>query len=408
MILINVLIDAINFQPSTVTEEFKENVSRLKDSITTQGLLHPITIRPVADGKYQLASGEKRLIAMKALGHTEIPCLIRALEEGEPEELTHIHEQLMRFNLPWYDQCELERKLHALRIEQHGQGRPGKKTGWSLRDTAAELSMSFGVLSEDIRIAEIVAADPNLRKIQDKKTARRVIFTALKQLSQEAEAGSDAPDEVEVNKVYFGSSEEILKIFPQNLFHACITDPPWVKFKDDNYTSDEFTLGVFEQIYRVLTLDSFLFAFVSMDDFFMYRKELPKFGFTVQQIPNIWVKEGSLTRGKRSWEYERNYEPILVAVKGSPALTSSMLSAVYSCKIVVPIKMVHPNEKPKGLITKIIKDCTYEGALILDPFAGSGVVCEAARETQRRFVGIERSREHYGKIMKRLEVKKCA
>jgi len=406
MELIHLAISDITFQPSTETENYKESIVRLKDSITEQGLLHPITVRPPTDGKYQLASGEKRLVVIKSLGHTTIPCMVRAVEPGEPEELTHIHENLMRFNLPWYEQCELERKLHTLRIEQHGQGKPGKKTGWSLRDTAAELSMSFGVLSEDIRIAEIVASDPNLRKIGDKKTARRMIFTALKQLSQEAEAGMDVPDDFEINKIYLGSSEEVIKSFPQNTFHACITDPPWMKFKDDKYTSDEFTLSVFEQIYRVLTLDSFLFAFVSVDDFYMYRKELPKFGFTVQQIPNIWVKEGSLTRGKRTWEYERNYEPILVAVKGSPALTSTMLSSVYSCKIVVPMKMVHPNEKPEGVITKIIKDCTYEGALIIDPFAGSGVVCEAARKSGRRFVGIERSKDHYSKIVKRLEVKK--
>lgn len=398
-------LDKIKFQPSEQTEEFQEKVVSLTESIRTEGLFHPVTVRPPIDDHYLLASGEKRLLALKALGHTEIPCIIRAVGEGESEQITHIHENLMRYNMPWYEQVELERVLHTLRIEQHGQGKPGKKSGWSMRDTAKELDMSFGVLSEDIRIAEFIQADPTLKKIGDKKTARRVIFTHLKKFSQEAEAMTDAPDELEINKVYLGSSEEVLKGFPRNTFHACITDPPWMKFKDDKYTSDEFTLDVFKEIYRVLTLDSFLFAFVSTDDFYLYRKELPKFGFRVQQTANIWIKEGSLTQGKRSWEYERNYEPILVAAKGSPALTSSMLSAIFSCKIVPPRKMIHPNEKPKEVIKKLIGDCTYENALILDPFAGSGVVLDVCQDMRRRFVGVEREPHHYGKIVKRLEKK---
>ncbi len=396
-------ISSIKFESSELTVEFQESINRLKDSIQQQGLFHPITVRPLQDGTHLLASGEKRLLALKALGVVEIPCVIRAVESGEPEELTHIHENLMRFNLPWFEQVELERRLHTLRINQHGQGKPGKKSGWSLRDTAAELDMSFGVLSEDIRIAEVIEQNPQLRKIGDKKTARSVILKTLKQMSQEVEAGQDAPVDVDINIVHCGSSEEVLKAYPHNFFHACITDPPWLKFKDPAYMKDEFTLKVFEEIYRVLSVDSFLYAFLSLDDFIAYREELPKIGFHVQRLPNIWVKECVLTRGKRSWEYERDYEFILLAVKGSPALTSSMLSAISSCKVVPPSKLIHPNEKPREVITKIMKECTYDNALVLDPFAGSGVVCEVARDLGRRYVGIERSKEHYTKIQRRLK-----
>jgi hypothetical protein len=402
MDVISIPISSIKFEPSEETLEFKESINRLKDSIQQQGLFHPITVRPLQDGTHLLASGEKRLLALKALGATEIPCVIRAVESGESEELTHIHENLMRFNLPWFEQVELERRLHNLRISQHGQGKPGKKSGWSLRDTAEELDMSFGVLSEDIRIAEVIENNPQLKKIGDKKTARAVILKTLKQMSQEAESGLDVAVDVDINIVHCGSSEEILKAYPPNMFQACITDPPWLKFKDPSYTKDEFTLKVFEEIYRVLSPDSFMFAFLSLDDFLVYRAELPKFGFHIQQLPNIWVKEGVLTRGKRSWEYERDYEFIMVAVKGSPALTGSMLSAISSCKVVPPPKLTHPNEKPKEIITKIMKECTYDNALVLDPFAGSGVVCEVARNLGRRYVGIERSKEHYAKIQRRL------
>lgn len=406
MDILEIPVDKISRAVPEQTDEYKEQVARLVSSIKEQGLFHPLTVRPAnEDGTYLLASGNKRLDALVQLGETTVPCVLRALEVGEPPEITHIHENLKRYNLPWYEQVELERKLHTLRIDEHGQGRPGKKSGWSLRDTAAELDMSFGVLSEDIRIAEVVEIDPTLKKVADKKTARQIVLSRLKQLNQEEMAESATPEGLEINCVYAGSAERVLEGFPDNTFQACITDPPWLKFKNKKYVKDEFTLSVFGQVHRVLASHAFLIMFVSLDDFFIYREELPKLGFQVQQTANFWIKEGYATRGKRSWEYERDYEPILVAVKGSPALTASMLSAIISCKIVPPARMIHPNEKPVEVMKKLIRDCTYDGALVVDPFAGSGAVGEACLELNRRFVLVERDRDHVLAIRRRLKKK---
>ena len=50
----------------------------------------------------------------------------------------------------------------------------------------------------------------------------------------------------------------------------------------------------------------------------------------------------------------------------------------------------HPTVKPIDLMEWLIKLVTREGQVVLDPFAGSGTTCKAAKALNREFVGIER------------------
>lgn len=68
------------FNPrGTVT---KTSVEDLAKSIKQEGLLQPILIRPDGDG-YKLVAGHRRYTAAKAAGLTEIPALIRELDDDE-------------------------------------------------------------------------------------------------------------------------------------------------------------------------------------------------------------------------------------------------------------------------------------------------------------------------------------
>lgn len=49
----------------------------------------------------------------------------------------------------------------------------------------------------------------------------------------------------------------------------------------------------------------------------------------------------------------------------------------------------HPTVKPIDLMEWIVKLVTADGQTVLDPFAGSGTTCLAAKNTGRKFVGIE-------------------
>jgi hypothetical protein len=385
--------------------------NEIVESIKNNTLLHPITVQRLPfDGdsdKYELITGRKRLAALIALDHSQVPATIfpPGMPPDKVQEIS-LEEDLKRGNLPWYDIAEKESQLHELRIRQHGQrpsGKPKADAGekWSLRDTARELDKSLGLVSEDLKIAEALKVNPSLRKVKDRQTALKLIKDLSKR--EQALLDSQLPVDFELDQILCGDSLEILKRFPANSFDACITDPPWIEYKDEKLVRDASTIEVFREVYRVMKPNSFLYAIMGFTDFYTYQIELAKFGFSVQKYPLIWAKSGTITHGRRGWEYARDYEPILLAVKGSPVLTQpTELSAIFSEPAVPSIKLIHPNEKPIGLLKRIIGQCTFDGSKVLDPFAGSGVTLAACKELGRKYIGIERDHRFFQQIEKRL------
>ncbi len=74
--------------------------------------------------------------------------------------------------------------------------------------------------------------------------------------------------------------------------------------------------------------------------------------------------------------------------KGKPPVKENPVSDLWLVpKIQAPI---HSCEKPVGLLERAISLCTYEqGAVVLDPFMGSGSCGIAAANLGRKFIGIE-------------------
>jgi DNA modification methylase/ParB-like chromosome segregation protein Spo0J len=410
----------IENQTSDIDEE---QLTELTNSIQEQGLSHPIIVRP-ANGSYVLASGEKRLLAIRRLGWPEIEADVRDITEKKSKEV-RIHENLKRFNLPWWDQVKLVEELHLLRQEEYGvaqAGRPAKKAeakGWSIRDTAEELGVGIGPLSEDLSLARYLRNDPTLKNVKDKKTAVRLVRIAA--IRHEAEIESGLQKSFEVDQVFFGDSASILHSFPDGSIDHCITDPPWIKFFDPTLTLDERTLPVFRELYRVLKHGSMLYVFCGLDDYNYYvgtdkpdpdrpnevlhtKGKLEEIGFQVSTTPLVWRKMKSMSRrGVRPWEYDRDFEFIAVAAKGNPALTSSSrLSGVKQFDIVPSPNLVHPNEKPVELLEDIVTDCSYDGNTIVDPFGGSGALGIACMRHGRHYIICEREKKYYDQICERL------
>lgn len=53
----------------------------LAESIKSQGVIEPIIVRPVAGGRFELVAGERRWRASQLAGMTEIPALVRDIED---------------------------------------------------------------------------------------------------------------------------------------------------------------------------------------------------------------------------------------------------------------------------------------------------------------------------------------
>lgn len=62
---------------------------------------------------------------------------------------------------------------------------------------------------------------------------------------------------------------------------------------------------------------------------------------------------------------------------------------------------VHPTQKPVELIEKMILDSTDPGAVVLDPFMGSGTTAVAAIRTGRHYVGFEQDEAYHAVALQR-------
>lgn len=54
---------------------------------------------------------------------------------------------------------------------------------------------------------------------------------------------------------------------------------------------------------------------------------------------------------------------------------------------------LHPTQKPLALMECLVRLVTQEGQLVVDPFAGSGTTCAAAKILNRNYIGIEANAE---------------
>jgi len=80
-------------------DRFDEDALReLAESISRYGLLQPITVRPLADGFYQIVAGERRWRAARLAGLRELPARIVTADERRTAEMALV-ENLQREDL---------------------------------------------------------------------------------------------------------------------------------------------------------------------------------------------------------------------------------------------------------------------------------------------------------------------
>ena len=75
------LIDNFKDHPFKVLDN--DELKTLEDSIKTNGLMEAVILRPKKDGRYEMISGHRRLLACKKLGLESIPSRVRNLTDDE-------------------------------------------------------------------------------------------------------------------------------------------------------------------------------------------------------------------------------------------------------------------------------------------------------------------------------------
>lgn len=109
--------------------DFDENaLAELADSIREHGVLQPLLVRPLPGGTYQIVAGERRWRASRMAGLTELPVIIRDLDDVATMEVALI-ENLQRSDLNPMEEAMGYQEL----MQQHGytQEQVAKRVGKS-------------------------------------------------------------------------------------------------------------------------------------------------------------------------------------------------------------------------------------------------------------------------------------
>jgi ParB family chromosome partitioning protein len=107
------LIDRNPFQTRSQINE--EQLAELAASITANGVVQPILVRPLEAGRFQLIAGERRWRATQLAGKSTIPAILRQVSDEQAMEIT-IVENLQRADLNSMEQARaferLSREFH--------------------------------------------------------------------------------------------------------------------------------------------------------------------------------------------------------------------------------------------------------------------------------------------------------
>lgn len=117
------LIEANPFQPRSAFD--KETLEELASSIKEIGVIQPITVREMENGRYQLITGERRFRASMMAGLTRIPAYVRTANDQGMLEMALV-ENIQREDLNAVDiaisyqrlveECSLTQESLSLRV----------------------------------------------------------------------------------------------------------------------------------------------------------------------------------------------------------------------------------------------------------------------------------------------------
>ena len=99
-----------NQRPGEQFLSTEKDIEELARSISKAGLLQPVLLRPLNNGKFELIDGHRRLVAYRFLGKSAIPAIVRSMSDRDAQ-IQSIVGNLQRKNLTKIELASAYRKV---------------------------------------------------------------------------------------------------------------------------------------------------------------------------------------------------------------------------------------------------------------------------------------------------------
>lgn len=152
------------------TEFNEESLRELADSIKEIGVVEPLLVRPMGNGKFEIVAGERRWRAARIAGLVEVPVLVRPMDDATADKV-HLAENIHRENLSTLDLAQrVQRDLDA--------------AGGNLATVAAKYNKGKPWVSKLSVIAQ--GGDSMTELVNEGVTADRAVLAAVSSLERKA------------------------------------------------------------------------------------------------------------------------------------------------------------------------------------------------------------------------------
>lgn len=141
-------IDLIRPNPNQPRKHFDEEaLNELADSIRKHGMIMPIVVNEMENGRYMIIAGERRYRAAKIAGKTKVPVVIRSYTDREIKEISLI-ENLQREDLnPIEAANAMKQLMDEYRLTQEELAERIGKSRPAVTNTLRLLSLTPEVIS---------------------------------------------------------------------------------------------------------------------------------------------------------------------------------------------------------------------------------------------------------------------
>lgn len=213
-----------------------------------------------------------------------------------------------------------------------------------------------------------------------------------------------------MERIIQGDCLEALSRMDDEIFDLVLIDSPYFDYKT-HYRQDKTDklsqsliqqdqkdqLRVITECIRVLKSGCAFFYFTNWQEAWWFQERF----HTFLRNEIIWDK-GNWSAGDLEGSLGNRYEVAFLGTKGSGwKVRGARENDIWNIPR-VGTKRIHPTEKPVDLYKKCIELSTDQGALILDPYGGSGSSVIAALELNRSIICYELDKEYHSRIIRRV------